>query len=161
MCFIGAKKRPQRGSHHWPPGWRSDILDTRLKWLWFPFSYSHFHQQTWLPNANNLDYSKMNLKVTQVYCFKSIYNIFHNRLRLGGMLSNDHPAVGFGSAQIELRDDGIGGWAGISQSLLKAYLTIWFLAADLVAQEGKRKKLLEKWNRNDLGGENGQAKILH
>ena len=80
---------------------------------------------------------------------------------LGEMLSNDRPAVGFGSAQIELRDDGIGGWASISQSLPIAYLTIWFLAADLVAQEGKRKKLLEKWNRNDLGGENGQAKILH
>ena len=125
-------------SHHWPPGSRSDILDTRLKWLWFPFSHSHFYQQTWLPNANNLDCSKMNLKVTQVYCFKSIYNILHNRL-LGEMLSNDRPAVGFGSAQIELRDDGIGGWASFSQSLPIAYLTSWFLAADLLAQEGKRE----------------------
>ena len=60
------------------------------------------------------------------------------------------PAVGFGSAQIELRD-GIGGWASISQSLPIAYLTNCFLAADLVAQEGKRKKLREvkskEWSR--------------
>ena len=93
----------------------------------------------------------MNLKVTQVYWFKSIYNILHNRLRLDEMLSNDRPAVGFGSAQIELRDDGIWGWASISQSLPIAYLTIYFLAADLVAQEVKRKKLREvkskEWSR--------------
>ena len=29
---------------------------------------------------------------------------------LGEMLSNDRPAVGFGSTQIEFRDVGIAGW---------------------------------------------------